>query len=106
VHALAQGDSRHDRQRSDPINAARGEASLGAQGRARDLSARRRSRLLIARLDGIARRHDRWGGLTEAEKAAGVAELQQVAGDRCDLLAEVAGLALGTAEGKGREYQP
>jgi hypothetical protein len=37
--------------------------------------------------------------------AAGVAELHQVAGDRCDLLAEVAGLAFGTAEGKGQEYQ-
>ena len=34
-----------------------------------------------------------------------MAELRQVAGDRCDLLAEVAGLALGTAEGKGQEYQ-
>ena len=43
-------------------------------------------------------------GLTEAEKAAGVAELQQVAGDRCDLLAEVAGLELGAAEGSGQEY--
>jgi hypothetical protein len=64
-----------------------------------------RDRLLTARLDGIARRHARWGGLTEAGKAAGAAELRQVAGDRSDLLAEVAGLALGTAEGKGREYQ-
>jgi hypothetical protein len=34
-----------------------------------------------------------------------VAELPQVAGDRCDLLAEVAGLELGAADGKGREYQ-
>jgi hypothetical protein len=72
---------------------------------ARDHRAPDRDRLLIARLDGIARRHARWGGLTEAEKAAGVAELHGVAGDRPDLLAEVAGLALGTAEGKGQEYQ-
>ena len=72
---------------------------------ARDHRAPDRDRLLIARLDGIARRHARWGGLTEAEKAAGVTELHGVAGDRRDLLAEVAGLALGTAEGKGQEYQ-
>ena len=72
---------------------------------ARDRRAADRDRLLIARLDGIARRHARWGGLTDADKAAAVAELRQVAGDRCDLLAEVAGLALGTAEGKGQEYQ-
>jgi hypothetical protein len=62
-------------------------------------------RLLVARLDGIAQRHARWGALTEDEKPAGAAELRQVAGDRPDLLAEVAGLAIGTAEIKGREYQ-
>jgi hypothetical protein len=72
---------------------------------ARDHRAPDRDRLLIARLDGIARRHARWGGLTEAEKAPGLTELHGVAGDRRDLLAEVAGLALGTAEGKGQEYQ-
>jgi hypothetical protein len=64
-----------------------------------------RDRILVARLDGIARRHARWGGLTEAEKAAGAAELREVADGRTDLLAEVAGLALGTAEGKGQEYE-
>jgi hypothetical protein len=63
-----------------------------------------RDRLTVARLDGIARRHARWGGLTEAEKEAGEAELREIAGQRTDLLAEVAGLALGTAEGKGEEY--
>ncbi len=31
-------------------------------------------------------------------------ELREVAGDRADLLAEVAGIALGTSEGKGEEY--
>lgn len=60
-----------------------------------------RDRLLVARLDGVARRHARWGGLTEAGKSAGAAELREVAGQRTDLLAEVAGLARGTAEGKG-----
>lgn len=71
---------------------------------AQDHRAPDRDRLLAARLDGVALRHARWGGLTEDEKAAGAAELGKVAGDRADLLAEVAGLSLGTAEGKGREY--
>ena len=43
--------------------------------------------------------------MTEADRAAGVAELQEIAGDRGDLLAEVAGISLGTAESKGPEYQ-
>jgi hypothetical protein len=51
-------------------------------------------RLLSARLSGIALRHARWGGLTAAEKAAGAAELK-----------EVAGLALGSAGSKGPEYE-
>ena len=71
----------------------------------RDHRAPDRDRLLTARLDGIARRPARWGGLTDADKAAGAAELHKVAGDRCDLLAVAAGLELGAAEGKGQEYQ-
>ena len=63
------------------------------------------SRLLSARLSAIALRHARFGGLTAAEKASGAAELKEVAGDRGDLLAEVAGLMLGTAESKGPEYE-
>lgn len=62
-------------------------------------------RLLSARLSGIALRHARWGGLTEAGKASGAAELEEVAGDRGDLLAQVAGLVLGSAESKGPEYE-
>jgi hypothetical protein len=61
-------------------------------------------RLLAARISGIAQRSARWGGLTEDEKAAGAAELREVAGDRPDLLAQEAGLSLGSAEGKGPEY--
>ena len=63
-----------------------------------------RDRLIVARISGIARRHARWGGLTDDEKAAGAAELREIAGDRPDLLAEVAGIAVGTAESKGDEY--
>jgi hypothetical protein len=43
--------------------------------------------------------------LTEAEKASGAAELREAAGDRGDLLAEVAGLALGSANSRGPEYE-
>ena len=63
------------------------------------------SRLLSARLSGIALRHARFGGLTAAEQASGTAECKEVAGDRGDLLAEVAGLMLGTAQSKGPEYE-
>ena len=62
-------------------------------------------RLIVARLTGTAQRQARWGALDEDEKAAGAAELREVAGDRPDLLAEVAGLALGSAERRGPEYE-
>lgn len=61
-------------------------------------------RLIVARLSGTARRNARWGDLTEVQKTAGVTELREVAGDRAGLLAEVAGIALGTSEGKGEEH--
>ena len=63
-----------------------------------------RDRLLAARLTGIARRHARSGAPDEDDKAAAVAELRDVADGRADLLAEVAGLALGTSEARGAEY--
>jgi len=63
-------------------------------------------RLLSARLSSIALRRARWGGLTEAEKAPAVAELREIAGDRGDLLAEVAGLALGMTERNGPSTRP
>lgn len=53
--------------------------------------------MLTARLTGIARGHARWGNLTEDQAAAAVAELREVADGRADLLAEVAGIALGSA---------
>ena len=45
------------------------------------------------------------GELAEDETASAVAELREIADGRADLLAEVAGLALGTTEGKGEEYR-
>ena len=62
-------------------------------------------RLLVARLSSTAQRHARWGTIDEAQKAAGAAELREVVGDRPDLLAEVAGISLGTSEAKGKEYR-
>jgi hypothetical protein len=62
-------------------------------------------RLLAAHLDGIALRHARWGGLTEAGKADGAAQLRQAVGGRGDLLARVAGLALDTAEIRARSIR-
>jgi hypothetical protein len=62
-------------------------------------------RLIVARLAGTATRYARWGAMTEAGRAAGAAELQEIAGGRGDLLAELAGISLGTAESKGPEYQ-
>ena len=56
-------------------------------------------RLVVARLTGVAQRHARWRALTEAETAAAVTELQEVAGGRSDLLAEVAGVLLDAREG-------
>jgi hypothetical protein len=58
----------------------------------------------VARLSSIAQRRSRWGAATEDEVAAGAAELQELAGDRPDLLAEVAGVAVGASESKGPEY--
>jgi hypothetical protein len=66
------------------------------------------ARLIVASLSGAAQRHANWHEPTEPKTAAAVAEFAQIIGDRDDgpaLLAEVAGLALGTAEGKGQEYQ-
>ncbi len=66
------------------------------------------ARLIVASLSGAAERHVIWHEPDERETAAAVAEFAEIIGDRDDgptLLAEVAGLALGTAEGKGQEYQ-
>jgi hypothetical protein len=61
-------------------------------------------RILVARLSGAAGRLSRWGALDDEQADAGAAELRELAGGRGDLLAEVAGLWLGTAENKGPEY--
>ncbi len=51
--------------------------------------------LTVARLTGAAGRHAPFREPTGAETATAVAELREIAGDRGDLLAEVAGLLIG-----------
>ncbi len=53
-------------------------------------------RLLAARIAGVCSHHGASGRIKDVDQA--VAELQEVAGDRPDLLAEHAGVCLGWAE--------
>ena len=65
-------------------------------------AARELDQLTVARLTGAAWRHASGWEPTGAETAAAVRELREIAGGRGDLLAEVAGIGLGAAEGKAR----
>jgi hypothetical protein len=49
---------------------------------------------------GVAKRHAPWREPTRDETDAAVPELREIAGDRPDLLAEVAGILLGASEGE------
>jgi hypothetical protein len=62
-------------------------------------------RILVARLSGAAGRLSRFGAVADAQADTAAAELREIAGGRADLLAEVAGIRLGWAETKGREYE-
>ncbi len=57
-------------------------------------------RILVAQLTGEAGHRARWRELTEAEHAAAVRELRELAAGRADLLAEVAGIFEGAREGQ------
>lgn len=57
-------------------------------------------RILVARIQGTAKRHARWHELTESEHAAAVEELRELAAGRGDLLAHVAGIFEGFSEGQ------
>ena len=57
-------------------------------------------RLLTARLMVVAKRHAPWCEPTQDETDAAVPELRAIAGERPDLLAEVAGILLGASEGE------
>src|SRR6266568_1886808 len=56
------------------------------------------SRILCAQIDGVAWGLVRRGLPTPGQRAAAVDELRQLAGDRADLLAEVAGVGIGFGE--------
>jgi hypothetical protein len=72
---------------------------------ANDHRAAAADRLLTARLMGVAKRHARWREPTQDETDAAVPELREIAGDRPDLLAEVAGVLLGASEGELEELR-
>lgn len=57
-------------------------------------------RILVAQLTGEARHRAKWRDLTQAEHAAAVGELRELATGRADLLAEVAGIFEGASEGE------
>jgi len=56
-------------------------------------------RIIVAELSGTVSRYARWEPPDEATTAAAVAALRNLAKGRADLLAEVAGLALGFYDG-------
>ena len=60
-------------------------------------------RILVAELFGEARHHAKWRELTDAEEAAAVTELRELADGRADLLAEVAGILEGARESEPDE---
>jgi hypothetical protein len=60
-------------------------------------------RIIVAELTGEAQRHAGWEPPDDETTAAAVAELRDIAGGRTDLLAEVAGIFLGTSEGEPHE---
>ncbi len=60
-------------------------------------------RLLVAEIYGEARRRTRWRELSSDEETPAVAALRELAGDRADLLAEVAGILEGAREGEPDE---
>jgi hypothetical protein len=59
--------------------------------------------MIVAELTGEAQRHAGWEPPDEATTTAAVAELRKIAGSRTDLLAEVAGIFLGTSAGEPHE---
>ena len=65
------------------------------------MASSKRDKALLAEITGVARRLAR-GQLSGAEQQEAAAALSQVARGRADLLAESAGLAIGTHEG-GRD---
>jgi hypothetical protein len=57
-------------------------------------------RVLAARITGTAARYARGRPLIEAEEAEALASITELAAGRTDLLAQVAGLAIGFSQGR------
>ena len=66
------------------------------------MASSKRDKALLAEITGVARRLARGRSQSEAEQQEAAAALSQVAQGRADLLAEAAGLAIGSQEG-GRD---
>ena len=66
------------------------------------MASSKRDKALLAEITGVARRLARGRSLSGAEQQEAAATLGQVAQGRADLLAEAAGLAIGSQEG-GRD---
>jgi hypothetical protein len=66
------------------------------------MASSKRDKALLAEISGVARRLARGRSLSGAEQQEAAATLSQVAQGRADLLAEAAGLAIGSQEG-GRD---
>jgi hypothetical protein len=66
------------------------------------MASSKRDKALLAEITGVARRLARGQQLSGAEQQEAAAALSQVAQGRADLLAEAAGLAIGS-QGGGRE---
>ena len=60
--------------------------------------ANERDGILVAQIQGTAKRHAQWRELNEGEHAAAVGELRELAAGRADLLAHVAGIMEGFSE--------
>jgi hypothetical protein len=59
--------------------------------------------MIVAELTGAAQRYARWEPPDQATTEAAVAELREIADGRTELLAEVAGIFVGTSEGELHE---
>jgi hypothetical protein len=57
-------------------------------------------RILVAELTGTARHHARWRELAQDEQDVAATELRELASERVDLLAQVAGIVEGASEGE------
>jgi len=63
-------------------------------------------RILVAELTRTARHHVRWRELAQDEQDAAVTELRELADERADLLAEVAGISKAHPKANWTSHSP